>query len=291
MLTESVEKTNHGQNLMTKRAIWSAIMMSACAFGVAGCDGQSEETTPAGVFDNYEAAADNLDSMANKAMAESPTPNLSLPRYESREGNSYLYVAAVSEEERKRGKSAGDVVIFQYLGMRDGVHRLASLDDAGARIALSECASPCKVIKRTMRSGAVDRLGFNPESIIGSAFLDAINGHLKAVPDPPPAAASSEKEALAMATIPAPFHGEWTEDLTACGRGSNESRLRIHAHRLQFYESEAAVRSVHVDSARSITAQASFTGEGETWDKSITMVLSQSGSELSIEGLTRLRCP
>lgn len=105
--------------------------------------------------------------------------------YDFREGDTYGYIAAVSEEDRKRGRAAGDVVLFIYRGKTEDGHRLEQVDASGRSLGYAECAVPCVAI-RTTRFGRVDRLAFNPSSVIGAAFEDALNGKLvEPTPTPP----------------------------------------------------------------------------------------------------------
>lgn len=114
-------------------------------------------------------------------LAEPPTPKTTR-RYDSAEGFTYYYSAAVTEDESKTGKVAPDMVAFWYLGRdfegRDQIQR-ASADGSG-RIA--NCARPCKVIHYS--DGTV--VGFDERSIIGAAFSDAQLGFLKKKPPPRP---------------------------------------------------------------------------------------------------------
>lgn len=95
-------------------------------------------------------------------------------------------------------------------------------------------------------------------------------------------------------TIPARFRGEWNADRAACGTGSSESRLRIGADEIRFYESVGAVSAVNVVSDRVVVVTAEYTGEGETWQDERRLTLSQDGGSLTVSGggdLVRHRCP
>ena len=145
--------------------------------------------------------------------------------------------------------------------------------------------------------------GFSPDSIIGSAFADAINGllvdssnheqgsALKQDTNSQPTATS----ATTLRAIPTQFRGEWNDDASACGTGLSDSRLVITSGNLAFYESNGEVRRVAVHNARAITVAASFAGEGQVWDRTQQLVLSGSGLDLTInsEGTssTLHRCP
>ncbi len=101
-----------------------------------------------------------------------PTPS---HYYDERDGVFYSYIAAVSEEDQKSGKRAGDVVTYAYLGEEGGRHILARVSPSGSVLARSSCRNPCRVI--TYDNG--DQLGYDERSIIGAAFADAIAGKLE----------------------------------------------------------------------------------------------------------------
>jgi hypothetical protein len=109
------------------------------------------------------------------AVAPTPPP---MPRhnYDERDGSNYFYVAAVSEEDRNKGLAAGNVIVFQYLGLDDdSKHVLASIDTDGSIINRSRCASPCRIIQRDYGKP----IAYSPRSIIGAAFEDAFRGKLR----------------------------------------------------------------------------------------------------------------
>jgi hypothetical protein len=252
-----------------------SIAAAALVFAVVACSDRNAGNNASTKVDNNWPA--------NTPASQSQVPPAN---YEEKEGDTYFYVTAVSEEDRKTGKSAGNVVAFKYLGEKDGLYRLELVDDDGSRIGVSECPRQCKVIKSTWRDGSVKHVGFNPESVVGSAFEDAFNGHLKRAKSEPPL---SKKESPTV--IPAAFLGEWNADKAACGTGLSDTRLRIEPKRLRFYESDGAVKRVTVHDDRSATVEASFSGEGQRWNDAVEMVLSRSGDELTIGDLTRSRCP
>lgn len=98
----------------------------------------------------------------------------------------------------------------------------------------------------------------------------------------------------AAASIPSRFHGEWNAELTACGTGSSETRLRISADQLRFYESAGSVIDVDVQNDRVITVTARYQGEGDTWEDERRLSLSADGNSLTVSNgtaLVRYRCP
>ena len=101
--------------------------------------------------------------------------------------------------------------------------------------------------------------------------------------------------------IPAQFRGEWNGDLKACGTGLSDTRLRIFAQRVSFYESDGDVKRVLLHNGRAITVSATYAGEGEIWDRVDKLILSRSSNELTVTSadtinteastFTRYRCP
>lgn len=115
-------------------------------------------------------------------------------------------------------------------------------------------------------------------------------------PSPAPAPAAPSTPAAVAGVIPAAFHGEWTADLAACGTQNSDSRLRIGAAELTFYESGGEATRVIVNSANEVTVSASMNGEGETWTADYRFTLSEGGQTLStaLKGapvMVRKRCP
>jgi hypothetical protein len=115
-----------------------------------------------------------------------PAPVVQKPlhNYLKRDGMDYLYQSALSENARQAGQAAASVVALMYAGTRDGRHQLHMRD--GLRFTAFECANPCDVIKVMSFVDAdyvrehvyVERLAFDPKSVIGAGFEDAIAGRL-----------------------------------------------------------------------------------------------------------------
>ena len=140
-----------------------------------------------------------------------------------------------------------------------------------------------------------------------SLVSDASDDELADVPPPPPlpdaedSGNTSDDEAdngsddEVATAIPARFHGEWNQDLSACGTGSSETRLRISGDRLRFYESAGEVSEVDIVNDRVIEVTAAYSGEGQTWTNERRLSLSPDGDTLTVTGegatMTRSRCP
>ncbi len=170
------------------------VLLAICP--LAACSDAGAE-----LADNYMNVAETIESdnvvqndvtAADEAVPQPDAePVISLHRYAFKEGELYGYIAAISEEERKRGKAAEDVIMYRYRGFQDAVDRLEALDSSGRIIAYNECSRPCVAIKYNSY-GRVERVAFNPRSVIGAAFEDAANGRLIAVRPPPPPKPTTE---------------------------------------------------------------------------------------------------
>jgi hypothetical protein len=237
-----------------------------------------------------ERAAFNVDeNLTTTDFNQTSAAAIPTPNYDDSEGDRYFYVAAVSEEDQKKGKAVGDVTTIRFLGERDGVYRLELIGPSGQHLATSECKKPCRVTKTVWSDGSVSRGGFNAGSILGSAFEDAFNGFLT-VANGRKVSGGSQAPQRELSAIPAQFLGEWNEKLSDCGTGNNDTRLRIDPTLLHFYESDAVVKDVLVQNARTVTVTGLFSGEGETWTDKYRMTLSPSGNELISGDVTRYRC-
>ena len=258
----------------------SARMTLVAALSLAACGSPEpqRDQAPAPVVIPTQSAA--------IAPTTTPTPSYK-PRFEDREGDTYFYATAPSEEDEKKGKALGSVVSFRYLGERDGKHTIISVDDDGRTVLRYECSKPCKIIKRTFRN-EIDRVPYDTRSVLGAAFDDALNGSLRIASK---AGANDERQPTSVTTIPAAFVGEWNDDLQACGTSNNDSRLRIEPRRIPFYESDGDVSRVTIMNQRAIKVSASFAGEGQVWTNEVEFVLSRSGNDLTSSGFTRHRCP
>lgn len=163
---------------MSDEGFWSGVaVMGVLAGSLYYCsrDKDNEETTPTPT--DYSALAVDAAAGASSDVPYVPSePPAPTPNYSDKEGNTYFYVAAVSEDERKRGQASGTVNQYQYGGK----------DASGAHIVFAPgmtytCGVPCKIIKAS--NGG--RLAYNEGSIIGAVFQDAMRGFLKPLPKAP----------------------------------------------------------------------------------------------------------
>lgn len=116
-------------------------------------------------------------------------------------------------------------------------------------------------------------------------------GSIAPVAEPPEAPEAPATPPAAAPAIPAAFRGEWNANRALCGTGRGETRLVVGSNWVQFHESSGDVSAVRRQNDRIVTLAAAFTGEGQTYGRTIRMELSPSGKALTIEGLLRHRCP
>ena len=109
------------------------------------------------------------------------------------------------------------------------------------------------------------------------------------------APSSAAPEAPVAATLPAAFVGKWDAPPKPCSTSYRaEMQLDITPTGLSYFESGGRVKSVKVNSPTDVVAGLAMSGEGEAWEKSIHMVLTDDGKTLTIdagEGGVRVRCP
>lgn len=163
--------------------MFRVVMVGCLGLPILGCSGNANSNTM-NVDENLTATAINSETNAASA-----TP-LKTHLYAINDGNKYGYVAAVSEDERKRGTVAGDVVLFSYRGRDGETYKIDEVSASGAVVADYECTQPCAAIKAYTYAG-VKYMGFEPTSLIGEAFTDAFNGFLNPARLPGPTRTST----------------------------------------------------------------------------------------------------
>jgi hypothetical protein len=144
-----------------------------CVAGLGiGSSGSSYSPTPTPT----PAATDTPAADPTAATAPRPAGH----HWRFKEGLEYGYESEVSENEKKAGQAAGDVLMFRYLGEKDGVYTIRAESDS--EVANYSCANPCELIKEVMR----DPLGvhsfrrpYAPNSVVGGALADAFSGELE----------------------------------------------------------------------------------------------------------------
>ena len=80
--------------------------------------------------------------------------------------------------------------------------------------------------------------------------------------------------------IPAQYRGRWGMNANDCepGRSDNKGLMTVESTSIKFYESVAALQEQRPAIATSFSGVFSFTGEGQTWERVIT--LTRTGDTL-----------
>ncbi|MDO7836497.1 hypothetical protein Q4610_15730 [Sphingobium sp. HBC34] len=106
--------------------------------------------------------------------------------------------------------------------------------------------------------------------------------------DTPPSPAASD------GLIPAAFQGRWTGAADRCGDRAAALELTIAPDQMIFHESVGAVQAVREGTDGRVTIDAAFTGEGQSWTRTLALRISADGRALTIvndgTAVTRKRC-
>ena len=92
--------------------------------------------------------------------------------YTSIDGDEYLYSAGISDDARDAGQVAGQFIAFRFRGVKNGK---ITLTGEGATL---RCDEVCTVITMIDQFGNKQHIEYNPSSVAGAAFTDAMNGLL-----------------------------------------------------------------------------------------------------------------
>jgi hypothetical protein len=197
-LNASILRQKQSAATVVRGADWGGLMRScaiplAAAALLAACSDNSS-----GAVTNYDAIPPDQQNQSAMMNADQPAPsyNAALNSFQSaaaepqapqhnykfRDGELYGYIGGISEEDQKKGIAAPPVIRFRYTGFWAGAQHLQVVDDNGAVTEIDECAVPCVAIKATAYNGSVSRYGYTPDSVVGAAFQDAMNGLLKRAP-------------------------------------------------------------------------------------------------------------
>ena len=101
-------------------------------------------------------------------------------------------------------------------------------------------------------------------------------------------------EAAPAGLIPAAMQGSWTGVQDRCGDRSADLELTVTPDRLLFHESVGTVKSVTPGEEGRAAVEAAFTGEGQSWTRTLALRTSADGKALTIvndgTAVTRKRC-
>lgn len=131
--------------------------------------------------------------------------------------------------------------------------------------------------------------------------MSAEPGAMPAPTGDEPAPAPTATETGGTASVPAAIRGRWglvPADCTST-RGDAKGLIEVTGQQIRFYESVATLGTVEARSPESIRADWSFTGEGSTWTRDLSLTVQNGGDKLerreygedAMEGvLTYTRC-
>jgi hypothetical protein len=176
------------------------VVVMAAEFGSRSSPSPSNQADASNAVNGATNAADQADVAANAAAAAAAAAE---PQHNwiSHENGEYGYAVGISDDARKSGQAAEQVTMYRYLGFTNGIYTVT------APGMLATCGSPCNVI--TVTNGyATEHIAYNPGSVIGAAFEDAINGQLEPWQAPQPSPSSSP--AVVPAEQPPPSSPEDT---------------------------------------------------------------------------------
>lgn len=110
----------------------------------------------------------------------------------------------------------------------------------------------------------------------------------------PPKIDTPPPEAAVAGLIPAAMQGRWTGAQDRCGDRSADLELTVTPDRLLFHESVGTVQSVTAGEDGRAAVEAAFTGEGQSWTRTLALRTSPDGKALTIvndgTAVTRKRC-
>lgn len=107
------------------------------------------------------------------------------------------------------------------------------------------------------------------------------------VKTPPPAAAPD-------GLIPVAMQGRWAGAAERCGDKAAALELTVTPDQLLFHESVGTVKRVTQDKDGRAAVEAAFTGEGQSWTRTLALRMSDDGKALTVvndgTAVTRKRC-
>ena len=126
-----------------------------------------------------------------------------------------------------------------------------------------------------------------PSNGIGPVAPTPTSTPISTVDTPPPPPAPD-------GLIPAAMQGRWTGAAERCGDKAAALELTVMPDQLLFHESVGTVKSVTQDKDGRAAVDAAFTGEGQSWTRTLALSLSKDGKALTIvndgTAVTRKRC-
>lgn len=192
----------------------------------------------------------------------------------------------------------GDTVVLTGIDMAE--RRFSSARSAmtmdGRRVDASDAAGDVVLIVRSMR--CEDDMSGARFPMTGLLTIDGrgpFRGCARPASMPPPQPPGDAAGDPASTTIPARFLGRWDADAAACKGEGSDLGLRIEPTALRFHESDATPRTVEMLDDDTIRIEATFEGEGETWQETRTLRLEGENTLVvedaaSTHATHRMRC-
>lgn len=94
--------------------------------------------------------------------------------------------------------------------------------------------------------------------------------------------------------VPAAMQGRWTGAADRCGDRSSGLELTVAPDQFLFHESVGTVKNVTRGEDGQVAVEAAFTGEGQSWTRTLGLRTSKDGKALTIvndgAAVTRKRC-
>jgi hypothetical protein len=110
----------------------------------------------------------------------------------------------------------------------------------------------------------------------------------------PPAVDTPPSQATPAGLIPASLQGRWTGVSDRCGDRAADLELTIQPDSLVFHESVGTVQSVTDGEDGAVRVTTAFTGEGQSWTRTLDLRPSADGDRLTIvndgTATTRKKC-
>lgn len=172
-------------------SFWTGVVVTAVIAGSLYYCTRDDEKASSDLTKNspssYAIAAAGDAAKPNESTEPPPPPS----NYVAEENGVYFYETVVSDDDKKKGRATGDVIGFSYIGQNSaGRHVMRIFSETGSEIGVAGCSNPCQLIRH--EDGR--RAAFNPNSVIGSAFLDVFRGHMKQAKTKPASESITEPE-------------------------------------------------------------------------------------------------
>ena len=108
---------------------------------------------------------------------------------------------------------------------------------------------------------------------------ESVPDQQRSAPAPPPRPVITAATHDPIRAVPEAFRGHWALTEEDCAQGSGEplGLMVVEEDGIEFYESDAQVRSLYAPGPDSITADLAFSGEGARWNEVMTLSLTDDG--------------